>query len=364
MRGSTRANAGRHRRAAVAQLRRVIPPWVEVAPVVQRRAGPGAERVPQAVTARRNHAERDRRELRRQCVGDLLAVHGVGALGVADGSRGPAAPAGGRWTGSSAGSRSCWSRRESSSAGATIGSRSTAVRILFSVRNPSYVRHYESVLRLLAERGHDVLLVTERPERHTWPPSVFALAEAHPRIALSLMPDADRRPLVRTGDATAASALLLAVPGSGLPRHAGAVGARTQPGAPTGDTPRGVAAARPGRTTAAGARALAPSSARRAHRPSSIAIWRAEAGRRGHDAARGAENIAARPGTCCHRARRSQRVRGGQLGQPVQQGRADLRCRSGSSSGTTSRNERPRSCTTSPLSESRSPAPRCSTSGS
>jgi len=63
------------------------------------------------------------------------------------------------------------------------------VRILFSVRNPSYVRHYESVLRLLAERGHDVLLVTERPERHTWPPSVFALAEAHPRIALSLMPD-------------------------------------------------------------------------------------------------------------------------------------------------------------------------------
>lgn len=62
------------------------------------------------------------------------------------------------------------------------------MRILFSVRNPSYVRHYESVLRMLASRGHDVELVTERPERHTWPPSVFALASECPRIRLSMMP--------------------------------------------------------------------------------------------------------------------------------------------------------------------------------
>ena len=62
------------------------------------------------------------------------------------------------------------------------------LRILFSVRNPSYVRHYESVLRALAERGHEVLLVTERPEKKGWPPSVLALAEECPLISLSRMP--------------------------------------------------------------------------------------------------------------------------------------------------------------------------------
>lgn len=35
------------------------------------------------------------------------------------------------------------------------------MRILFSVRNPSYVRHYESVLRALASRWHEVYLATE-----------------------------------------------------------------------------------------------------------------------------------------------------------------------------------------------------------
>jgi hypothetical protein len=63
------------------------------------------------------------------------------------------------------------------------------VRILFSVRNSSYVRHYDSVLRLLAERGHDVLLVAERSDRHPWPPSVLDLVKAHPRISLSFMPE-------------------------------------------------------------------------------------------------------------------------------------------------------------------------------
>ena len=41
------------------------------------------------------------------------------------------------------------------------------MRILFSVRNPAYVRHYESVLRGLAAQGHDVQLVT-RPRRKGW----------------------------------------------------------------------------------------------------------------------------------------------------------------------------------------------------
>jgi hypothetical protein len=63
------------------------------------------------------------------------------------------------------------------------------VHILFSVRNPSYVRHYESVLRALASRGHTVHLVTERPERHTWPPSVLALSRECPQIELAMAPN-------------------------------------------------------------------------------------------------------------------------------------------------------------------------------
>jgi hypothetical protein len=63
------------------------------------------------------------------------------------------------------------------------------VRILFSVRNASYVRHYESVLRRLAERDHEVLLVAERSDRHPWPPAVLQLVEQHPRITLSFLPE-------------------------------------------------------------------------------------------------------------------------------------------------------------------------------
>jgi hypothetical protein len=68
-------------------------------------------------------------------------------------------------------------------------SSSDLVRILFSVRNPSYVRHYDSVLRLLASHGHEVLLVTERSDRHPWPPSVLDLVAAYPHITLSTMPE-------------------------------------------------------------------------------------------------------------------------------------------------------------------------------
>ncbi len=62
------------------------------------------------------------------------------------------------------------------------------MRILFSVRNPAYVRHYESVLRTLAARGHEVELVTQ-PGRQSWPAFVVALAEECPGLRLSLMPD-------------------------------------------------------------------------------------------------------------------------------------------------------------------------------
>jgi hypothetical protein len=62
------------------------------------------------------------------------------------------------------------------------------LRILFSVRNPSYVRHYEGVIRALAARGHRVDLVTERFGKSEWPPSVLALADACAGVHLSTMP--------------------------------------------------------------------------------------------------------------------------------------------------------------------------------
>ena len=68
------------------------------------------------------------------------------------------------------------------------------MRILFSVRNPSYVRHYESVLRLLAERAHEVLLVAERSDRHPWPASVLELVKTHPGITLSFLPEVNGDP--------------------------------------------------------------------------------------------------------------------------------------------------------------------------
>jgi hypothetical protein len=64
------------------------------------------------------------------------------------------------------------------------------LRILFSVRKPSNVRHYESVLRALAARGHDVALVREALGEFEWPPFVLALAEACPGIRLETMPTA------------------------------------------------------------------------------------------------------------------------------------------------------------------------------
>jgi hypothetical protein len=62
------------------------------------------------------------------------------------------------------------------------------LRILFSVRNAAYVRYYDSVLRTLAARGHDVQLVMQSGKR-SWPPSVLALAQECPGIRLSTMPE-------------------------------------------------------------------------------------------------------------------------------------------------------------------------------
>ena len=61
------------------------------------------------------------------------------------------------------------------------------MRILLSVRNPSYVRYYDSVLRMLAARGHEVEVVSEHAG-DAWPPSVLALTTDCPNIHLSHAP--------------------------------------------------------------------------------------------------------------------------------------------------------------------------------
>ena len=67
------------------------------------------------------------------------------------------------------------------------------MRILFSVKNPDYVRQYAPVLRALAERGHQVELV-KQSARHPWPPYVAALAREHVRIQLSTLPNIAQNP--------------------------------------------------------------------------------------------------------------------------------------------------------------------------
>ena len=64
------------------------------------------------------------------------------------------------------------------------------MKVLFSVRNAAYVRHYDPVLRELAARGHEVELagdggVKERP----WPPSVERIARDFPSVRLGRTPD-------------------------------------------------------------------------------------------------------------------------------------------------------------------------------
>lgn len=68
------------------------------------------------------------------------------------------------------------------------------MRILFSVRKPSNVRHYDSVLRELAARGHEIDLVKEHVGAKHWPPFVLALAEGYPNIRLSDSPPVVQNP--------------------------------------------------------------------------------------------------------------------------------------------------------------------------
>ena len=66
------------------------------------------------------------------------------------------------------------------------------MRILFSTRNFWYVRIFEPVLRLLAERGHDIHILAERGERkelaEQWNLAMATLASEHPNITFGWAP--------------------------------------------------------------------------------------------------------------------------------------------------------------------------------
>ncbi len=83
------------------------------------------------------------------------------------------------------------------------------LRVLFSMRNFWYVRIFEPVLRRLADRGHHVHILAERPERPEnaaeWREAADALAAAYPTITYDWAPRSvedgwlDLRVMVRLG---------------------------------------------------------------------------------------------------------------------------------------------------------------------
>jgi hypothetical protein len=85
---------------------------------------------------------------------------------------------------------------------------SEPLRILFSMRNYWYVRHFEGVIRGLAARGHRVHLVAERPtnkQAEDWRASAEALAGETSNITFASAPRAleddwyDLRLILRLG---------------------------------------------------------------------------------------------------------------------------------------------------------------------
>jgi hypothetical protein len=65
------------------------------------------------------------------------------------------------------------------------------MRILFLMRNAGYVNHYESTLRLLAERGHRIFLAARRKKSRDpldWSPSLERLCREYPQITIHSVP--------------------------------------------------------------------------------------------------------------------------------------------------------------------------------
>ena len=74
------------------------------------------------------------------------------------------------------------------------------MRILFSVHNPWYVRHYDAVLQRLCARGHSVCLVADGlGKREVWPESVHALARDTSGLTLHWTPVAADEPWFELG---------------------------------------------------------------------------------------------------------------------------------------------------------------------
>jgi hypothetical protein len=67
------------------------------------------------------------------------------------------------------------------------------MRILFIGRHFTYFRNYESVIALLASRGHSIHLAAERGEELGGREMVERLAAAHPTISIGFIPDREDR---------------------------------------------------------------------------------------------------------------------------------------------------------------------------
>jgi hypothetical protein len=67
------------------------------------------------------------------------------------------------------------------------------VKVLFIARHFTYFRNYESVIEMLAARGHEVHLAAEREERLGGHEMVERLASAHPGISFGWIPDREDR---------------------------------------------------------------------------------------------------------------------------------------------------------------------------
>jgi hypothetical protein len=83
------------------------------------------------------------------------------------------------------------------------------LRVLFSMRNFWYVKLFESVIRELASRGHEVHILAERGAHNErardWNDAAAALAEEHPTVTFAWAPHqveddwADLRVMIRLG---------------------------------------------------------------------------------------------------------------------------------------------------------------------
>ena len=207
--------------------------------------------------------------------------------------------------------------------------RRAAMNILLVIKNTANLRTLAPVVRLLAERGHEVRIACRDVKSPESQAQMSELVAGSERITVVEHPFIRESGLERPRRAAAADDRLPALPRAGLPRLAEAAGAGASRGAPGGPTAGGRGAAGPGgpaasRRVAAG-RSSGASTRRRGR-------WRSSrrAPRRAADhAADRLRHVPGRPRARREAARDPGLVPGAQLGQPDQQGAAARRARPG-----------------------------------